>query len=115
MDAAFIVADDKLKRNEIYVAASRSRDECKLYVDRESVEKSVRSQKKLEELSGNPATKKELKNSLAGGWGKAQGKNSTRDYSYRKTSSELNLSAKSGQLHKTSRQMAKMPSVSLGR
>ena len=80
VDTAFVIADQSLKRNGIYVAASRARGDCKIYVDKESVERSVRTKMPLSDLSKALVPLSILRNQLAASWSQAQEKNSTRDY-----------------------------------
>lgn len=80
IDTAYIVVDQGLKKNEIYVAASRARDDCKIYVDSENVEKTVRSQLPLSDKFRVVIPKEQLRQQLSKSWSQAQIKNSTRDY-----------------------------------
>ena len=80
VDAAYVVADHTLKRNEIYVAASRSRDGCRIYLDREGVEKSARSQMPLSDIARSSIPKARLRKHLSDAWSRAQMKSSTRDF-----------------------------------
>ncbi len=68
------------KRNEIYVAASRSRDGCRIYLDREGIEKSARSQMPLSGTARFTIPKEKLRQHLSEAWGRAQTKSSTRDF-----------------------------------
>jgi len=81
VDSAYVVADHTLKRNEIYVAASRARDSCQIYLDRKGIEKSARSQMPLSDAARSDIQKNILRQHLSEAWGRAQTKTSTRDFS----------------------------------
>jgi conjugative relaxase-like TrwC/TraI family protein len=81
VDSAYVVADHTLKRNEIYVAASRARESCRIYLDREEIEKSVRSQMPLSDAARSSIPKARLRQHLSEAWARAQTKSSTRDFS----------------------------------
>jgi len=90
VDSAFVFADHSLKRNEIYVAASRARENCKIYVDREKVEKAVRIKMPMSNLSNVLIPTSILRNHLLACWAQAHEKNSSRDYNRsNNTSSKL--------------------------
>lgn len=80
VDTAYIITDYNLKRNEVYVAASRARDECKIYVDSTSVENAARSEMPLSDKSRSAIPKEELRQHLSKSWSQAQIKNSTQDH-----------------------------------
>ena len=80
VDAAFVVVDDRLKRNEVYVAASRARGRCRLYVDTDHVKKSVRAGMDLSDSNRSQIPLGKLRDHLVGAWSRPQEKNSTFDY-----------------------------------
>ena len=80
VDSAFVVADHTMKRNEIYVAASRARDHCSIYVDRNGVEQAVRSRMDLADPNRSEVSEVDLQKYLSAAWGAAQTKSSTRDF-----------------------------------
>lgn len=80
VDAAYVVADHNLKRNEIYVAASRARDNCNIYVDCKSLGKAVKSQMPLTDRTNVNVPKEKLREHLSKSWSRAQTKTSTRDF-----------------------------------
>jgi len=82
VDSAYVVADHSMKRNEIYVAASRARDGRRLYLDRDRIEKSVRSQMPLSDAARSTITKEQLRQHLSEAWAWAQIKSSTRDFDH---------------------------------
>ena len=81
VDAAFVVADHSLKRNEAYVAASRARDKTSLYLDESAVEKTVRAQMPLSDIGRSSITMSQKRNLIVKSWEKVQVKSSTLDYS----------------------------------
>jgi conjugative relaxase-like TrwC/TraI family protein len=80
VDSTFVVADHTMKRNEIYVAASRARDDCVIYVDQEGVGKAVRSRMALSDSARAVISEERLREHLSEAWGQAQTKSSTRDF-----------------------------------
>jgi conjugative relaxase-like TrwC/TraI family protein len=81
VDSAFVVADHTMKRNEIYVAVSRARDECIVYVDQEGAEKAVRSRMALSDSSRAAIPEERLREHLSEAWSQVQAKSSTTDFS----------------------------------
>lgn len=81
VDAAFVVADHSLKRNEAYVAASRARDKTSLYLDESAVEKTVRAQMPLSGIGRSSITMDQKRDLIVKSWEKNQVKSSALDYS----------------------------------
>lgn len=80
VDAAFVVADHTLKRNEIYVAASRARELSNLYLNTESISGAVRSQLPLGAPERHTISNARRRDFLIASWERRQIKSSARDY-----------------------------------
>ncbi len=111
VDAAYVVADHTLKRNEIYVAASRARDGCRIYLDRDRIEKSVRSQMPLSNAARSVISKAQLRQHLSEAWARAQTKSSTRDFDNSARSSVMQQQEKSAPESTRKNTKIKMPQV----
>ena len=79
-DAAFILADPKLNRHEIYVAASRAKELCHLYVDKSNVDSAVREKHLLSERKKGGVNEEQRRGLLKENWSQAQVKSATQDY-----------------------------------
>lgn len=95
VDTSYVVADHTMKRNEIYVAASRARDGCRIYLDRDGIEKSARSQMPLSDVARSAIPKERLRQHLSEAWARAQTKSSTRDFDHSARSSVMQRQEKS--------------------
>lgn len=102
VDAAYVVADHTMKRNEAYVAASRAREITCLYLNREKIKSAARSQRLLSEPARSGTSNEGLRQFLVKSWGRAQIKSSTRDY----------VPSRS---FKRERGMSRMPEIEIGR
>ena len=80
VDSAFVIADHTMKRNDIYVAASRARNDSCIYVDQKGVEKAARSRMALADESRAAIPEERLRRYLSEAWAQAQTKRSTRDF-----------------------------------
>ena len=82
VDRAYVIANHRLKRNEIYVAASRAREATRIYVDETSVANSLKKQAMLSDPKRREVSRADLRNYLVSAWSQAQSKSSTRDYEF---------------------------------
>ncbi len=80
VDRAYVLADSSLKRNEIYVAASRAKFSTELVIDESEAEQKVRQKELLSEKKTKVIGKAELLDEVAAGWQVSQDKVSVFDY-----------------------------------
>jgi len=83
VDRAFVLADSSLKRNEIYVAASRAKIATELVVDESEIEQRVRQRALLVDRTSSVIGKDGLRRELAQSWQAAQEKVSLLDYKFK--------------------------------
>lgn len=102
VDAAYVLADHTMKRNEAYVAASRAREITCLYIDREKIESAARSQMSLSEPARSGISNEQKRQFLIKSWERAQIKSSTRDYVPSRSSER-------------ERGVSRMPEIEIGR
>lgn len=115
VDAAFIIADPALKRNEVYVAASRARGESRLYVDKDELEKSIRARMPLTDPDREKVPRHRLRAHLAEKWSRAQIKSSTQDFRKAVGPTMAWMSEKSAKASPSSMSKFVIPTILVGR
>ena len=115
VDSAFVIADHSLKRNEIYVAASRARTDCRIYLDSSSLEKSVRARMLLDDPGRVATSKQHLRQHLCESWARPQTKSSTLDFKSLESSAEYRHAERAVRPSETKSRQMRLPRIELGR
>lgn len=115
VDRAYVIADHRLKRNEIYVAASRAKEASRIYVDESSVANSLKEQAMLSDPKRREVERAALRDYLVSAWSQAQSKSSTRDYVFPHTTAADPSRAHEAGVRKSTAWPRFMPKFELGR
>jgi len=114
VDAAYVVADHTMRRNEAYVAASRAREITCLYLDREKIDNAARSQMPLSEPARSMITHEQRRQVLVETWKRTQTKSSTRDFIISSALAEQRLMNKVSMKNMPT-QKVQLPQIELGK